>query len=147
MRMLLLVFSTFLIALSATANAADSAADFYGNSFICKDASTGAVCDLWLDANGRYAVFYDSGQKAYVKGVQGDFENEGRTGTYTATPTAAGLKVCVKPDIDRPPRPRGHSPALFREASCTTLPAHQLGEIWTLAHDGHTYRVALIPGR
>ena len=147
MRMVSLGFLTLLIALRATANAADSAADFYGNSFICKDPSTGAVCDLWLDANGRYAVFYDSGQKAYVKGVNGDFENEGRTGTYIATSTPAGLRVCIKPNVDRPRRPRGHSPSLFREASCTTLPTHKVGEIWTLAYDGHTYRVALIPGR
>lgn len=131
----------------ATAQAGDAASEFYGNSFLCKAQSTGAVCDLWLDANGHYSVFYDSGKKAYVTGVDGDFENEGRTGTYTATQTAQGLKICLTPQADNPARPRGHSPALFHDAGCTTVPAHGVGEVWTFSHEGETYRVSLIRGR
>src|SRR5271168_3342565 len=109
------ILSSVLVLLSlgaASAHAADPAADYYGNSLLCKAQSSGAVCDLWLEPGGRYVVFYDSGQKAYVKSVQGDFENEGRTGSYTARATRAGLKVCLKPDADSPPRPPGHSPAI-----------------------------------
>jgi hypothetical protein len=132
---------------AAAAQAADPAADYYGNSLLCKAQSSGAVCDLWLEPGGRYAVFYDSGQKAYVKGVQGDFENEGRTGSYTAQATHAGLRLCLKPDADTPPRPAGHSPALFHEAGCLVLPHHAPGELWTLSFGGETYRLGLISGR
>jgi len=143
-----LVFSILCLALAATsAHAADPAAAYYGNSLLCKAQSSGAVCDLWLDADGRYAVFYDSGQKAYVKGVQGDFENEGRTGSYTAQLTRAGLKLCLKPDADAPARAPGHSPTIFHEAGCLVLPIHALGELWTLRRDGETYRMGLISGR
>jgi hypothetical protein len=137
-----------LLAFAATsAAAADPAADYYGNSLLCKAQSSGAVCDLWLDATGRYAVFYDSGQKAYGKGVQGDFENEGRTGHYTARSTPAGLRLCLKPDVDAPARPQGHSPAIFHEAGCIVLPHHVAGELWTLTFGGETYRMGLISGR
>jgi hypothetical protein len=143
-----LIAAMLLLALGATgARAADPAAAYYGNSLLCKAQSSGAVCDLWLDADGRYAVFYDSGQKAYVKGVQGDFENEGRTGSYTARATHSGTRLCLKPDVDVPPRPRGHSPEIFREAGCFVLPSHPLGELWTLRLGGETYRMGLISGR
>lgn len=127
--------------------AADPAHEYYGNSLLCKAQSSGAVCDLWLEPSGRYAVFYDSGQKAYVKGIEGDFENEGRTGTYTARATRAGLKLCLKPDADSPPRPPGHSPALFHEAGCVVLPNHAPGELWSLTLGGESYRMGLISGR
>jgi hypothetical protein len=132
---------------AGAAQAADPALEYYGNSLLCKAQSSGAVCDLWLEPSGRYSVFYDSGQKAYVKGVEGDFENEGRTGTYTARATRAGLKLCLKPDADAPPRPPGHSPALFHEAGCVVLAQHPVGELWTLKLGGETYRMGLISGR
>jgi hypothetical protein len=142
------VVSILLPALLATsAYAADPAAAYYGNSLLCKAQSSGAVCDLWLDAGGRYAVFYDSGQKAYVKGVQGDFENEGRTGSYTAHATHSGLRLCLKPDADTPARPQGQSPSIFHEAGCVVLPNHAPGELWTLRFGGETYRMGLISGR
>jgi hypothetical protein len=137
-----------LLALATTAvHAADPAAAYYGNSLLCKAQSSGAVCDLWLEPSGRYAVFYDSGQKAYVKGVAGDFENEGRTGHYTARATRTGLKLCLTPDADAPPRPQGHSPAIFHAAGCITLPHHAAGELWTLSFGAETYRMGLISGR
>jgi hypothetical protein len=146
--MRLLLSALILLAGAApAADAADPAGDYYGNSLLCKAESSGAVCDLWLDAGGRYAVFYDSGQKAYVKSVAGDFENEGRTGTYTAHATPAGLKLCLKPDADTPPRPAGHSPALFHDAGCIVLPHHATGELWSLSFGGERYRMGLIAGR
>lgn len=141
-----LIASILLLGVT-NAHAADPAAAYYGNSLLCKAQSSGAVCDLWLDADGRYAVFYDSGQKAYVKGVQGDFENEGRTGSYTAQATRSGLRLCLKPDKDVPARPKGHSPAIFHEAGCLVLPTHAPGELWTLHLGDETYRMGLISGR
>jgi hypothetical protein len=146
--MRILTAAIVVLALGATAAyAADPAADYFGNSLLCKAQSSGAVCDLWLEPGGRYAVFYDSGQKAYVKNVHGDFENEGRTGSYTARATPAGLKLCLKPDVDVPARPSGHSPALFHDAGCIVLPHHALGELWSLTLGAETYRMGLISGR
>ncbi|HTP40426.1 MAG TPA: hypothetical protein VMI92_12740 [Steroidobacteraceae bacterium] len=143
--------NSLLIALAllpAAGHAAPSpAAAYFGNSLLCKAASTGAVCQLWLDENGKYAVFYDSGKKAYVKGVDGPFQYEGRQGTYTASAVKDGLKVCLKPEADHPPRPRGASPALFHDAGCVTLPTHATGELWDFSYQGETYKMGLIKGR
>lgn len=136
-----------LLSVATGVHAADSAADFYGNSLLCKDAGSGAVCDLWLDASGRYAVFYDTGVKAYVKGVRGDFQYEGRTGRYTATATDGGLRVCLTPDADTPSRPTKHAMPLFYDAGCIVLPHHPLGELWSFTSNGQQYRMGLLAGR
>lgn len=143
--------NTLLIALALlplTSPAAESpAAAYFGNSLLCKSAKTGAVCELWLDESGKYAVFYDSGKKAFVTGVNGPFQNEGRQGTYTAKAGKDGLKLCLKPETDKPPRPKGASPALFHDAGCLTLPAHAVGELWDFTWQGETYKMGLIKGR
>ena len=137
-----------LFAIAGGARAATAAASaYFGNSLLCKSQSSGGVCDLWLDASGKYAVFYDSGKRAFVKGVGGDFENEGRQGTYTARATQGGVKICLTPEVDHPPRPRGNSPALFHDAGCVTLPNHAVGEVWDFEYKGEDYKMGLIEGR
>ena len=123
------------------------ASAYFGNSLLCKSQSSGGVCDLWLDASGKYAVFYDTGKKAYIKGIEGPFENEGRQGTYTATAIGNATEICLTPEIDTPPRPRGNSPSLFHDQGCVTLPNHPAGQLWDFTYQGETYTMGLIKGR
>ena len=141
-----LALAPFAIAGRAHAQS-DAASPYFNNSLLCKSQSSGAVCDLWLDAGGKYMVFYDSGKKAYVKGVDGPFEYEGRQGTYTAVVAPDGVRLCLKPEADHPPRPRGNSPALFHDAGCVTLPSHPVGDLWDYSYRGETYKIGLIAGR
>jgi len=141
-----LALAPFAIAGSAHAQTG-AAFPYFNNSLLCKSQQTGAVCDLWLDATGKYAVFYDSGKKAYVKGVDGPFQYEGRQGVYTAVASPDGVEICLKPEADHPPRPRGNSPALFHDAGCVTLPNHAVGELWDFTYQGETYKMGLIAGR
>ncbi len=136
-----------LAPLAATHAQTSAASVYFGNSLLCKSQTSGGVCDLWLNQNGTYQVFYDSGKRAIVKGVNGDFENEGRQGTYTASDSASGVKICLTPEADHPPRPRGNSPALFRDAACTVLPPHDLEALWDFTYQGENYKMGLIKGR
>jgi hypothetical protein len=124
----------------AAAHATSPAAFYFGHSLLCRQQSTGAVCELWLNPDGRYAVFYDSRHPTRSR-------YEGRQGAYQITAAPAGVRLCLRPDTDPTPRTTTAGVALFHDPGCLTLPIHPIGEPFTLQFGSQTYRLLLVQGR
>jgi hypothetical protein len=123
--------------------------DYDGNTLLCRNESTRAVCHLWLYADGRYFVFYDRGPQQVMPAAGGNFRIEGRRGRYRLLPAASGFEVCLSPE----PVPGKEfqiekSGELFAGSACYELQRRSAGESWTQATgNGQTYRMWLVRGR
>ena len=131
----------------ANAQATTPGALYVGQSLLCRQRATGARCELWLNADGRYDVFYDSLRASVARGVAGPFRYEGRQGAYAVTAAPGGVQLCLRPDQDAAPRGSGVGVALFHDAGCVVLPVHPIGEVFPLDFAGQSYSLVLAQGR
>jgi len=119
---------------------------YYGNSLVCRDEKTRAICHVWLDADGRYYAFYDLGARGKPAGIHGPFEIEGREGRYTLRGRSGAFEVCLQP---QPPMKIGAERAheLFSQAACYPLSRRRVGDQWELEWQGVRYTLWLLAGR
>ncbi len=119
---------------------------YYGNSLVCRNEKTRAICHVWLDADGRYDAFYDLGAQGKPVGIHGPFEIEGREGRYTLRRRSGAFEVCLQP---QPPMKieaeRAHE--LFSQAACYPLSRHRVGDQWEVEWQGVRYTLWLLAGR
>jgi hypothetical protein len=140
-------FSVACLLAAATASATAPRAFYVGQSLLWRDRATGAVGELWLNADGRYAVFYDSARATVVPGMAGPFRWEGREGAYLVTAAPDGAQLCLRPDGDVIPRGTGAGAPIFHAAGCDIIPVHPIGEVFPVGYAGHVYDVVLEQGR
>jgi hypothetical protein len=124
------------------ARATAPAAFYFGQSLLCRAQATGATCELWLFPTGRYAVFYDRGPATRP----GTLRYEGRQGSYAAQFAPGGIQLCLRPEDETPPRPAAPS-LLFHDSGCVVLPAHPIGEVFTLNYGATAYNLVLAQGQ
>jgi hypothetical protein len=124
-------------------------AAYFGNSLLCKDETTGAVCHLWLDADGSYFLMYDRGVQQQLPTVGGNFRLEGRRGHYSLQGRGAATRLCLRPEPSSQKHyaiEAGHE--LFAGASCYGLAAGKhVGDTWEQVDAGRTYKLWLVRGR
>jgi hypothetical protein len=119
--------------LAFPAGATTPAALYFGQTLLCRQQATGATCALWLNPDGRYAVFYDTGRPTLPR-------FQGRQGAYQLTATS----LCLRPNESPAP---DIGVTLFHDQGCTALPVHPIGEAFDLTADGQSYTLELVQGR
>ena len=131
---------------AAARNSSVVLAGYYGNSLVCRNEKTRAICHVWLDADGRYYAFYDLGAQGRPAGIHGPFEIEGREGRYTLRGRSGTFQVCLHPN---PPMKIGAEQAreLFSRAACYPLAIHRVGDEWEIGWHGQRYTLWLLAGR
>lgn len=123
-------------------------AQYFGNSVLCRDESTGAVCHFWLNADRTYFLMYDRGAQKQAPTVGGDFRLEGRQGRYTVQQDGTGAKVCLQPEsVPDKQFAIEADKELFAGAACYVLATDKhAGDSWEQTDQGRTYKLWLVRG-
>jgi hypothetical protein len=124
-------------------------ADYYDNTLIWKNLSTGSVGRLWLNRDGRYYAFYNLGPQPRPPDVNGPFQVEGRIGTYTVRDDGGQSRLCLWPAAPRTRLGAEMQHELFAESRCYPLTLHRVGDSWTQqsSTDTREYKYWFVPGR
>jgi hypothetical protein len=124
----------------------DPLASYYGNSLVCQNQKTHAVCHVWLNPDGSYYSFYDLGPQPEPAQINGPFQVEGREGRYSVTARSGVLEVCMRP---QPPVLLAAQSAheLFSEAACYPIAHHDIGDKWVTHWKGAQYTLWLLERR
>lgn len=147
--------ATAAIVLSTLVTNVGSAADdplsaYYGNTLLCQNQSTKAICHVWLNQDKSYFLMYDRGvqKEVPVTGNNANYRIEGRRGTYELKGKPGAYEVCLKPD-NVPNKKFAIETAgeIYAGKACYVLPERKLGESWlqTAAGDKQ-YKMWLVKG-
>lgn len=139
-----------LVLLSGTARAAEESplTQYYGNTLLCQNQTSKAVCHLWLNEDGSYFLLYDRGVQPDVPVAGGNFRVEGRRGKYKLQGKAGAYQVCLTPDAVKAKTFKiEEAKEIYGGKACYALPEHKVGEKWTQAGDGgQQYKMWLVKG-
>lgn len=142
--------SLFTANICTVGAADDPLAAYYGNTLLCQNQSTRAVCHVWLNPDKSYFLMYDRGVQKEVPttGKNGNYRIEGRRGTYELKGKPGAYEVCLKPNAV-PDKKFAIEVAgeIYAGKACYVLPEHKVGESWmqTVAGDKQ-YKMWLVKG-
>jgi len=134
-----------IMAAAPGAYAADDSvlAPYYGNSVICRDDATHAVCHLWLNPDHTYFLMYDRGVQPVPATPGGDFRVEGRDGTYRLEQRPDGEALCLAPNkVPGKVFRIEQAGEIYGGAACYPFAPHQVGDRWVV-RDAHGRSVTL----
>jgi hypothetical protein len=109
----------------------DPLANYYANTLTCRNEVTQAICRVWLNRDGQYFVFYNLGKQPKAPDINGPFQINGRTGTWTVRPDGAGVKLCLWVAAPRTKILAEQQKEMYSEATCYPFTAHKVGDKWT----------------
>lgn len=143
---------TVVSAFGATSSMAadDSISAYYGNTLLCQNQTSKAICHVWFNQDGTYFLMYDRGVQpdVPVTGNNANYRIEGRKGTYTVQGKSGAYEVCLKPDVV-PGKKFAIEAAseIYAGKSCYVLPEHKVGESWMQTAGGNQqYKMWLVKG-
>jgi hypothetical protein len=134
---------------AAQATEVNPLAAYANATVLCKDQASGVVCHLWLDANGRYFVYFDRGAQQVMPEAGGNFRLEGRRGDYQLRRRGGAHELCLKPDaVPGKTFQVATSGELYGGKGCYGFEFHQPGEHWLQTDAaGKSYQMWLVDGR
>jgi hypothetical protein len=157
MKILTLVPTLAAAVLGAVAAAPTLAADedvlgaYFGNTYIWKNQVSNATGRMWLNADGKYFVFFNMGTQAKMPDDHGNgpWQVQGREGTYTLRRGADGMQLCLWPATRRVDIGAAQSGEIYAESKCYDFTPQQVGASWTAKGDakGRDYKFWLVKGR
>ncbi|MFT3807383.1 hypothetical protein [Arenimonas sp.] len=126
----------------------DPLASYYGNTLLCQNQSSKAICHLWLNPDRTFFVMYDRGVQPDVPVAGGNFRIEGRRGTYQLQGKPGAYEVCLKPDsVPGKKFAIEMTGEIYGGKACYALPERQLGSSWMHSTaDGKQYKMWLVKG-
>ncbi|MGC3980482.1 MAG: hypothetical protein QM808_04400 [Steroidobacteraceae bacterium] len=134
---------------AASSAAADSPLTaYYGNTLLCQNQSSKAICHIWLNQDGSYFLMYDRGVQADVPtGAKGNYRIEGRRGTYELKGAAGAYQVCLQPNaVDGKQFAIETAGEIYAGKSCYVLPEKQVGDSWMQSSGSQQYKMWLVKG-
>jgi hypothetical protein len=135
--------------IAARASEANPLTGYFNSTLLCKNQTSGVVCHLWLDADGRYFVYFDRGAQQVMPEAGGNFRLEGRHGHYRLSGRGLARELCLKPDavpgktfqVEKSGEP-------YAGTGCYRFELHQVGEHWSQNDAaGNSYQMWLVEGR
>jgi hypothetical protein len=101
---------------------------YLGNTLVCHNPTSGVVCRLWLNADGRYFVFFNRGALEGPATLQGPFQIEMREGRYTVRSDSIVPQLCLWPAAPRIKLDVEAEREIFSAAECYALPQLTVGQ-------------------
>jgi hypothetical protein len=134
---------------AARASGLNPLASYFNATLLCKDQTSGVICHMWLDPDGRYFVYFDRGAQQVMPEAGGNFRLEGRHGNYRLSGRGATRKLCLKPDATPGKTFQvEQSGQQYAGKGCYSLELHQPGEHWVQRDAaGKSYQMWLVDGR
>jgi hypothetical protein len=134
---------------AAQAGEANPLAAYFNATLLCKDQTSGVICHLWLDPDGRYFVYFDRGAQQVMPEAGGNFRLEGRHGHYQLRGRGPARQLCLKPDATPGKTFQvEQSGEQYAGKGCYSLELHQPGEHWSQSGaSGKSYQMWLVDGR
>ena len=109
----------------------DPLANYYSNTLTCRNEVTKAICRVWLNSNGEYFVFYNLGSQSKAPDINGPFQINGRTGSYTVRRDGDGVKLCLWVAAPRIKILAEQNQEMYSAATCYPFTPHKVGDKWT----------------
>jgi hypothetical protein len=126
-----LIQTTAWSAERAVAATTDPLVNYYTNTLTCRNEVTKAICRVWLNRDGQYFAFYNLGAQAKAPDINGPFQINGRTGTWTVRPDGNGVKLCLWVAAPRTKILAEQRQEMYSEATCYPFTPHKVGDKWT----------------
>lgn len=127
----MVVMSGSVVAADKKVAVTDPVANYYDNTLTCQNQVTKAVCRVWLNRDGRYYVFYNLGAQPKMPDINGPFQINGRTGTYTIRNDDGQTRLCLWVEAPRIKINAEQQREMYSEATCYPFTPHKVGDKWS----------------